>query len=158
MGVSNKYYKHFLLYESVIALAIIVLLILVTGLDMASLESFIHERGDILFPLITSISFVLLGFILTSMTIILSLMRISDSRLQLLRGKPQYLQIFHIYLFTIISLTTTGIISSLLIIFNSGSASWLVYILIWLILISGFSFYRCIWVLYYIIKISNIKM
>jgi len=158
MNLIETYRKHFLLFESILALVITAVLISILRLNVIATKSFILDKGMIIFPILTIVSFVLFGFVLTSITIILSLFRIPDSRLQFLKGRPQYIQVFNIYFFSIVCLVGNGIASFLVIILAPDTTTFLFYLILWMTILSGFALYRCVWALYHIVKISNIKI
>ena len=158
MNLIETYRKHFLLFETILSLIITAILLSFLSFNAIDIKSFIFDKGMMIFPILTVVSFVLFGFVLTSITIILSLFRIPDSRLQFLKGRPQYIQVFNIYFFSIVCLVSNGITSFLAIVLAPDTPAYLLYLILWLTILSGFALYRCVWALYHIVKISNIKI
>ncbi|HEV8595716.1 MAG TPA: hypothetical protein VGR51_09330 [Thermoplasmata archaeon] len=89
----------------------------------------------------------LLGFVLVAVTIMITLP--STPSLEKLRSSRHYPEVFQIFGSTIRYLALTTGVSLLLVVIDFEGALWPIagYLLIWLALISGARFARCVWVL-----------
>lgn len=152
--LTDKYYKHFLTYELIISL-------LISGLAIAIIQ-FIWSPEEVykwmffnksqFYSLLATISGTLLGFIITGISVIMSLSE--SKKLEPATESTQFKKIFLVYFSTIKFLAFTAIVSIIGFLVNSNLINMcLFYLLIILAIISVFRIYRSVWVLKKIVDI-----
>lgn len=144
----EKYQKNFLMYE--FAISVIISLIVIAIITKCWSESEIHNWIKLnksgLYSLLASISGTLLGFIITGISVILAFSE--SQKLRRLKESTQYKTIFVVYFSTIRYLAFTTIVAILGFVTNNRSVDiCLLYLLIWLLIISSLRIWRCLWIL-----------
>lgn len=102
----------------------------------SQISMWLEEKADVL----TSISVTLLGFLITSLVILLTFPE--NHRIRLIKKHPTYPKIYHYFLFTIM-LYLALVIASFLISLFPTLFSLVLILLVW----STISLIRCIWIL-----------
>lgn len=141
--------KNFLIAELILSIIIIVVAYyMINFLNLkTSLVLMVADIRQQLYGTIASVSGSLLGFVITGMSILLT-MGESESIKRLKKSK-HYPQIFKVYLSSgkFLALSTVLAITALIIDTNGTPKLWCTAFVGWAVLISVFRLLRCIWVL-----------
>ena len=153
--LQRHYEVHFLAYELVFALA-------VTGIIIAILES-MSGRGHVaqalngirqgVYIAIASIAGSLLGFIVTTVSIIMGFM--SSPRLRLVRESQHHQTLYSVFFSAIryLAVVTVLALVGLLIDRDNAPKVWATYVVLGATLVATARMYRCVWVLEKVIRI-----
>ncbi|ASJ11262.1 hypothetical protein A3L12_08125 [Thermococcus sp. P6] len=104
--------------------------------NMAQISAWVREKDDVL----TSVSVTLLGFLITSLVILLTFPE--NHRIKFIKKHPTYPKIYDYFLFTIILLLILAI-ASLVVSLVPQLSALVVLLLVW----SLISLLRCVWIL-----------
>lgn len=160
MKSPKEYYQqNFLTCELVISLFVSLLAIytIQSHWSQTDASNWITSNKSQLYSLLANVSGTLLGFIITGISIILAFAE--SQKLKLLRESTQYKTIFMVYFSAIKYLALTTIMTILgLVIDNSTVEIYLLYLIIWLVVISSLRIWRCLWILKEIVKIMTSKV
>ncbi len=141
----SVYKKHFLGIEFLISIIFVLLSYFL--INYFKLNYFLDST---FYSVIATISGTLSGLTITSITILITTH--NSNKLFLVRKSKLYSRIYNIFFETIGYLGSTTIVSIIGILFKITSV-WFFYSLLWLITISTFRLYRCVWILKNIIQI-----
>lgn len=146
------YWNHLFRFNFLIALIVVLIIreLLVSNFSPDDLNLWISSKTADIYPVIATIAGTLLGFIITSISIIIAFTE--SDKLKLLRQTKQYNSLFNIYFNTIKSLAITTVIVIIGILANSGNII-LFYICLVAVIISALFIWACIWALEQIINI-----
>ena len=149
------YEQKFLFYELIISVIISVLAIHIIQVNWESIEieNWITTNKPQLYPLLASISGTLLGFIITGISVILAFSE--SQKLKPLRESTQYKTIFIVYFSTIKYLAFTTVTAIVGFVINNYLDIYLLYLLIWLVIISSLRIWRSLWILEKIVSIMT---
>lgn len=146
--LSDKYHNNFLRYELIISLVLGVLVICLIHnyWSEKDIQDWMLNNKAMFYSLLATISGTLLGFIITGISVIMSL---SESpKLETAKKSTQFKKIFVVYFNTINYLAYTAILSIIGFLMNNEFINtYLLYVSIILVIISAFRVYRSIWVL-----------
>jgi cell division protein FtsW (lipid II flippase) len=152
--LSENYQNNFLTYEFIISLLVSALAIYLIQYYWSAkeIQDWMFYNKSMFYTLLATISGTLLGFIVTGISVIMSL---SESpKLETAKKSTQFKKIFVVYFNTIKYLAFTVILSIIGFLVNNDSINtYLLYALIILVVISAFRVYRSIWVLKNIVDI-----
>jgi hypothetical protein len=147
------YKRHFIKLEFIISILITILLFFIIKYFWSpeDVRNWISQNKRDIYPLISTISGALLGFIITGVSIILAFSE--SEELKLLKQSKQYKTIFEIYFSTIKFLAITTIIPIVGIVINNKWMILLFYLFLWSLIISSLRIWRCLWILENIVEI-----
>lgn len=155
-----KWWKeNFLIAEFFLSIAVITItfgLILTFDFQL-SLASMVSDIRQQLYGTIASVSGSLLGFVITGMSILLTMGETES--IKRLKMSKHYPQIFKVYLSSgkFLALSTVLSIMALIVDTNGAPKLWCLTIVGWAVLISVFRLLRCIWVLENMIGLATKK-
>jgi hypothetical protein len=151
------YRKHFIAIElaiSILAAAVLVLVIeqlLARNMPIGTLTG----NRQALYTALASAGGSLLGFILTSVSIVVVFgqLRIFD----LIRSAGQYEELFRVYFHGIgaLAAATLWALAGLVVDTDRSPQPLFTYLMIWLVLLSALRVWRCVWLLQYIVRIAG---
>lgn len=150
--LKTAYWNHLKLSDLIIAIVLVFLirLILESNFSPVELNDIISASKNDIYTIVATVAGTLLGFILTSISIIVTFTEFD--KLKLLKDTGYYDKLFGIYFATIKSLAITAIISVIGILLSSGAVIWFYMILISTI-VSGLLMWASIWALEMVISI-----
>lgn len=144
------YWNHLKLFNIIIAIiSLLTIQLLLKFSFLSGLGSLISFDKKDIYMVIAPIAATLLGFIITSISIIITFT--NSNKLELLKDAGYYEKLFQVYFDTIKALAVTTIIS-IIGIFYSKDIIWF-YIILGSVIVSGLLFSASIWVLEMLIKI-----
>jgi hypothetical protein len=155
-SLKERYQENFLAYEFGISviISLIVIAIIQIYWSKPELYNWINSNKSGLYSLLASISGTLLGFIITGISVILAFSE--SQKLRRLKESTQYKTIFVVYFNTIKYLAFTTIVAILGFVVNNRSVDfYLLYVLIWLLIISSLRIWRCLWILEELVTIMT---
>jgi len=166
INIKKSYKKHFLEWEFFVSLfvAIVVIMYINALCSSRDVEDWIIANKKSVYPLIATISGTLLGFVITGVSIIIAFSE--SEKLKLLKKSKQYKTIFEVYFSTIKFLALTTVMAVIGLILDDSRAMpftnldyniGVSYIIFWLVIISSFRIYRCLWILENIVEIMHTK-
>lgn len=153
----GAYRKRFLLYEALIGLlvSIFALYISVMIFGKGEVTNSIVAYKRFLFPLIAQITGTLLGFVITAVSIIISL--IDKDIFRDFRGSDSYSELYKVYFSSIKWLGVTTL-AAIIGIFTPGSIDiYFFSVILFLALVSTLRLWRTVWVLTNIVEIVRIR-
>ena len=155
MATWKIYKRHFLFFELLISIIIVVLFVflLLRSTSIQNIEKWISINKDTIFPLLATISGTLLGFIITVMSIIIVFPE--TKRIRVLKQSNQYKTVLKVYLSAVKYLSAMIIFSIIGLGFNGYLEMIFSFIVLGLLIVSFFRIWRCIWVLKKMIEIFN---
>lgn len=150
--VKTIYWNNLKLFNLIIAIVFVFAIhqILKSSLSPIELNKLIVTIINSVYPIIATISGTLLGFIITSVSIIVTFTE--SEKIKLLKETGYYDKLFKIYFDTIKSLAITTLISIIGIVSNSENIIW-IYIIMASVVFSGLLMWASIWALEMIIRI-----
>ena len=110
-------------------------------------SNWVISYGYRLFPYIATISGALIGFIITSISIISGFLRDERSRVSSLRDKPISDYIFAAFFHAIIALGITMVMTLVGSVSNGPLATWLFIFIAFAIAVTMMRLFRCLWIL-----------
>ena len=119
-----------------------------------SLLVLLDGNRQLLYETVSKLAGALLGFAITSMSVLFGLTQ--SDRYALLRRSPYYRQVYAIYLNTAFYLGTATVLGLVGLFADHGQPAlvWFPYVFGWAPLICVLRVWRCVWVLWRIIKIA----
>ncbi len=151
-GTKKLYWNHLFWSNLIIAVVLVLIIrqILEFNLSPDILNVWLNLKLNSLYTIIATIAGTLLGFIITSISIIVAFTE--SDKLEILRESDHYTTLFNIYFNTIKILAITTIVAVIGIIDNSGNI-FLFYISLISTIMSALFIWACIWALESIIDI-----
>lgn len=159
MRTKNWYNRNFIKIEFVIAIALTILCAAwienIVGYEV--LNSWLSETRKELYSTVASISGALLGFIITSVSIVIVF--IQSEKLELLRQSKNYPILYKVFIVAIkyLGFTTAVNLIGLVIDKDSNPQVWIMYLSILGVVLSVFALARCLWVLESLISLITKK-
>lgn len=159
MRTKNWYNRNFIKIEFVIAVALSILCAAwienIVGYEV--LNSWLSETRKELYSTVASISGALLGFIITSVSIVIVF--IQSEKLELLRQSKNYPTLYKVFIVAIkyLGFTTAVNLIGLVIDKDSNPQVWIMYLSILGVVLSVFALARCLWVLESLISLITQK-
>ncbi len=149
MNIIKYWKRNFLICElilSVITVLLIILFIKIFKLELDLINSLYDIRLQ-MYGTISGISGALLGFVITALSILLTLT--DNEALKTLKKSPFFPQAYKVFLNTsqFLALTTIVSLFGLAIDKDCEPRIWVSYLIMWSIIVSLFRLARCFWVL-----------
>lgn len=153
----KAYRKKFLLYEIIIGflIALFSILIAIKIVGSNQIVDSVKAYSGVLYPLVAQISGTLLGFVITAVSIIISL--IDRSIFKDFRKSKSYPELYQVYFSTIKWLGLTTAFSVLSIFISSNVELYFFFVFLFLSVVSVLRLYRTVWVLVNIVEIIRRK-
>ena len=153
LRLAQSYGRSFLLIELLMSMAAAALGVEFLWGRESLLVLLDGNRGE-LYATVSKLTGALLGFALTSMSVLFGLTQ--SDRYALLRRSPYYRQVYGIYLNSVFYLGMATVLGLVGLFADRGQLAlvWFPYVFGWAALICILRVWRCVWVLWRIIKIG----
>lgn len=153
-AISNSYFSHFLTYEWIIPFFILVILFESLNSCYKPFETFLQSSltfNKTLYPIIAQISGTLLGFVITAVSIIISLL--DKPIFKEFRTKRPASYLYKVYFSSIIWLGINTVMSVVSIFISGYYGQFLFFIVVYGSTVASLRIYRTIWILSNIVEI-----
>lgn len=141
--------KHFLKYEESWILLIVFIIIFLVGNYYGFNELIIKQLCGLrstLYATLAQIMGALLGIVIAGLAILLTMEK--SSAMQILKKSPYYEELFNIFIISCKRLALGTLVCVVALVFDRDldPQLWLSYGVLWCVILSSISMFRCIWV------------
>ena len=149
--------KHFLKYEESGILLIVFIIIFFVGNYNGFNELVIKQLCGLrstLYATLAQIMGALLGIVIAGLAILLTMEK--SSAMQILKKSPYYEELFNIFILSCKRLALGTLLCVVALVFDRDldPQLWLSYGVLWCVILSSISMFRCIWVLKNVVKLQ----
>lgn len=149
--------KHFLKYEESWILLIVFIIIFFVGIYNGFNELVIKQLCGLrstLYATLAQIMGALLGIVIAGLAILLTMEK--SSAMQILKKSPYYEELFNIFILSCKRLALGTLLCVVALVFDRDldPQLWLSYGVLWCVILSSISMFRCIWVLKNVVKLQ----
>lgn len=146
--------RNFLTYELILSILIAICAFFLIKHFTIDIDNILKQTRLQIYATIASTSGALLGFVITSISILLTMKE--SPTILILKNSPHYRTVFDVFLSTsrYLAFTSIASLTGILIDKDNSPHIWFFYLILWVVIISILRLLRCLWILEKMIDLS----